>query len=656
MAPKRTHARPGFTVGDDDQQQGSPGSGSEDRPPRRDPAPRLPKFTAIPNREDGQDSDDDDETWHPSSGPQTPNISESAQNLRRSLSVHGLHELANMPSSELRKSVGKKIWRPQDEEVRVPSDWERLAVHVTRGGIRGFNLAFMLRGSVMILFALIRAFRTKKLQGKTFLIALFGADNIRFSLMFAAWTTLYKAAHNSFRLLTPLPPSKSRPTRSRSDPTASKGDSQNTSGYASAEDTLESGAASGTATPRSGWEELEGKEGEERADVKASQKKRAFMRDPRSRVWHAYVAGAISGLAIMVEKKDSRISLAQQLLVRGLEGTYNSAHSKGLINIPNGAVISFGLACGQIMYAWLNCPQTLPRSYTSWITTASHISPLSLDAHRDIMATGHSQGSRFLRLFPDCKIPEPLITTDGSIRYANVPPNKFNRRGIAGKNVRGLVDWMKRTDEGAQLHHIPCESTHPWETSHLWSPVDRFVEVTRWILPVYMTLHFVPAVFLRMKAFRKDPIRVFLRSLFGSLRSSTFLGVFVIIFQTLFCTFHQIHDYILANPTLAARLPSWFRKYLVSTVAHWTAGFLTCLSLFIEHKRRRTELAMYVLPKGMESAWSVARQRAWVPFVPGGDLLLTSAGMSLIMGSYAQNPTHLSGLVRRIVYQFVGRN
>lgn len=180
MAPPRRKNKTGFTIGDDDQQTNTnsnaassssipnttsastatvvnPSEETNRPPPRRDPPPRLPKFTTIPDS--AADSEEDD--WHPNSGPQTPNIIESAQQLRRSLSVHGLHELANMPPNELRKSVGKKIWRPQDEEVRMPTDWERLAVHVVRGGIRGFNLAFMLRGSVMIVFALIKAIRTK---------------------------------------------------------------------------------------------------------------------------------------------------------------------------------------------------------------------------------------------------------------------------------------------------------------------------------------------------------------------------------------------------------------------------------------------------------------------------------------------------------------
>jgi hypothetical protein len=36
-------------------------------------------------------------------------------------------------------------------------------------------------------------------------------------------------------------------------------------------------------------------------------------------------------------------------------------------------------------------------------------------------------------------------------------------------------------------------------------------------------------------------------------------------------------------------------------------GLATGLSLFVEEKRRRAELAMYVLPKGLESLWIMLR-------------------------------------------------
>ncbi|SNX82414.1 uncharacterized protein MEPE_01120 [Melanopsichium pennsylvanicum] len=617
---------------------------------RNAPGLRLPQMTKV--NHDGGDSDEDsaDEfaRWQAASGPTTPNISETAAQLRRSLSVTGLQDLAHMPRSQIRKSVGNKVWRPQDEEARIPSDWERLAVHVARGGLRAGNLAFALRATLMLVLELIKSLRTKKFNSNAFGIALFGPKNFRFAALFGIWASLYKAVHNALRLMT-APPTKK--PRSRAASSASNG-------MFSIEKQADGGSpdepGSGTATPRSGRQALEGKSPEEKAKEKAKQKRRAFMPDPRSKTWHAYVAGAISALAVLVETHDNRVTLAQQLFVRGLEGSYSVAHERGLINVPYGAVITFGLACGQIMWAWLEAPESLPRGYKNWITSASHVSPRVPEIYRSIKFEGKADADFALKWFPGGKVPEPISLSP--LRYPDVAPNALNRRGIKGKNVRKIVEWMDRARKGDPGSVVDCALVHPWEASHWRSPFHRFFEVTRWILPVYLTLHFVPAIFLRPGKFLKDPLSATLRSLRGSVRSSSFLGVFVIIFQTLFCAQHSLYQYIQSSEKLRRNIPTWFSRMLISSWLKWVTGFMTCLSLFVDDSRRRAELAAYVLPKGMESAWSVLRKKSYVPFVPGGDLLLTSAGMSLVMGTYAQNPEHLSGLVRRIVYQFVGRN
>lgn len=129
--------------------------------------------------------------------------------------------------------------------------------------------------------------------------------------MFAIWAALYKAVHNSLRLITPLPPGAShRVRRSRSAPNVMHIDSSapgtvsgTSSGYVS-EEGNGSGPGRGALTPGT------------IATEKAQKKKRAFMHDPRSKVWHAYLAGAISALGVLVERKENRISLAQQLFVR----------------------------------------------------------------------------------------------------------------------------------------------------------------------------------------------------------------------------------------------------------------------------------------------------------------------------------------------------
>lgn len=608
------------------------------------PGLRLPQMTKM-DGESGSDADSDEEysRWAAASGPPTPNISETAAQLRRSLSVTALQDLAHMPPSQIRKSVGKRVWRPQDEEARMPTDWERLVVHVARGGIRAGNLAFALRATLMLVLEIIKSLRTKRFSRNAYGIALLGPKNFRFAGMFSLWAILYKATHNSLRLLTPPPPRRSR---SRSQTL----DGSNEKGIASGAQTPEEGGhESGTATPRSGRSALEGKNPEDKAHEKSMQKRKAFMKDPRSKVWHAYVAGAVSALAVMVEDRGNRISLAQQLFVRGLEGTYNVAHSRGLVNIPYGAVITFGLACGQIMWAWLEAPDSLPSGYRSWITRASQVTPSVPNIYRQIKFERSADAEFALQWFPEGVIPNPISTSP--LRYADVAPNTMNRRGVKGKNVRKIVEWMDQTRKGNPGDVVDCALIHPWETSHLRSPFDRFLEVTRWIMPVYLTLYFIPAVFLRPGSFFKNPLKASSRSLLGAVRSSSFLGVFVIIFQTLFCAEHSLHHFIATRPNLRARVPDWFLRMLLSSWVKWLTGFSTCLSLFVENSRRRAELAAYVLPKGLESAWSVLRKKSYVPFVPGGDLLLTSIGMSLVMGTYAQNPEHLSGLVRRVVYQ-----
>ena len=44
----------------------------------------------------------------------------------------------------------------------------------------------------------------------------------------------------------------------------------------------------------------------------------------------------------------------------------------------------------------------------------------------------------------------------------------------------------------------------------------------------------------------------------------------------------------------------WNSKYF-----YWWAGFITSLSIFIEDRRRRVDLALYVLPKAAESWYKI---------------------------------------------------
>ena len=108
-----------------------------------------------------------------------------------------------------------------------------------------------------------------------------------------------------------------------------------------------------------------------------------------------------------------------------------------------------------------------------------------------------------------------------------------------------------------------------------------------------------------------------------------------------FCSKHNLYEKLMSLRNsastsllayLAKRLPAGWIDIIISKQSFFLGGLLSGLSLFVEEKRRREELAMYVLPKGLESAWVTARGKGWIrPFGKLGEPLLTAIGMGMVM-------------------------
>lgn len=73
---------------------------------------------------------------------------------------------------------------------------------------------------------------------------------------------------------------------------------------------------------------------------------------------------------------------------RGLQGSYNALAAKYGFTIPYGAVWLFSIACSQIMYGFLLRPDTLPRTYISWIDQAGQIPVKGVAMNRDLVREG----------------------------------------------------------------------------------------------------------------------------------------------------------------------------------------------------------------------------------------------------------------------------
>ncbi|PCH40706.1 hypothetical protein WOLCODRAFT_24216 [Wolfiporia cocos MD-104 SS10] len=552
---------------------------------------------------------------------------------RAMASFENLVALANY--EERLREARRIVWRDRGEKPAEVRDlWECMG-HGGRGGARAGGLAFAIRSGVNLILLMTRLKKIPR-QYRFALIrhAAFGLDSFRFAAMLGSFVAIYKFLLNYLPLVLPQPTSPSHKRASSRVRPYSLADSPFSDDVDDEEDVDIERA-------------VRTRRGSRHARLSMSAQAHQVWVRKRTRRWYSVLAGAIAGgAAIMFEKRDRRVGIAQQLFVRGLQGSVNAFTSKRGIEIPHGAVLVFSLCCAQIMYAWFLRPETLPRSYDTWIATASKCHRETVRIQRDM-----------------CQ--------KGTFRIADMQ-SLANKKDTTPANKADMLARIARAslplpDQAFGPPFVPCSALHPWLDSCTLTQLDRFVAVVRWMLPIYGALHLIPMLLFRRDRVLREPARMLLRAALGTARSSTFLGVFVFIYQSAFCLKHNLFNDLTALRSLppsssllamlAQLVPQPAVDALASRKSYYVLGLLSGLSLLVEDKRRREELAMYVLPRGLESTWLTARGRGWVGRTgQWGEVLLSAAGMGMVMSIYQNEPQHLSGLVRRILYQFIGPN
>ncbi|KAI7852821.1 hypothetical protein BDC45DRAFT_179185 [Circinella umbellata] len=323
------------------------------------------------------------------------------------------------------------------------------------------------------------------------------------------------------------------------------------------------------------------------------------------------VAGAVAGLAILCEKQEKRVDIAQQLFVRALQGAYNAGKARDIIYFKNGDALLFGLACMEILYAYTMQPSTLaPGYYDFMIKTA--------------------------------RVPHDLLRL-----------NEKNVRGnaLTVHETLNAIQKFRPTDKAIQVVQslpphptvVPCEAIHPWVDGCHATALERFIKVVQSMLPIYGTLHLVPMLIFRFSQFSKMPVSMLSKTALGTAKSCAFMGLFVTLYQYQFCTHRNLVKHNIIN---------FNSKYLYGLF-----GFVCSFSsIFLEEKKRRGELAMYCLPIALKSYYQILYQRKWIIHIKHFEVMMTSFAMAIIMSFYQEEPDVLSSFVRKIMLHLFGRN
>ncbi|KAF5385411.1 hypothetical protein D9757_005387 [Collybiopsis confluens] len=552
---------------------------------------------------------------------------------------------------ETLKEARKMVWRDKGEPVVELADVEECLRWALKGGFRAAGLALNIRAAFNIVLALIKLPSVPKKHWVNLIQrAIFGLDTFRFAAMLGSFVSIYKFLLNALPFLIP----SVRVTK-RDFPPAFDDDEEVDEDKSSLPTTVFDVSIPPTPSNDAQGPLFHHRQRTERLSL-STQAQRILTRKKTKR-WHAALAGAVAGglgvghvssnpalfngmspildpLGDQRETRDDCSATICQARRSGLQGSYNLFSDRYNFHIPHGDVLVFSLVCGQILYAFLLRPDSLPRSYTNWVATAAKVPHACLRMNYD-MVRNHSVD------FHD---------VDSIIARAEITPSN-KALLLSLKDTFSKIQTLSPGEPSPYFpHYSTCAAIHPAQTS-CWSvPTIRFFEVAKWMLPIYGALHFVPAVLFKRSTFMKNPLKVLMKAAIGTGRSSSFLGLFVIIYQGINCFKNQSHEYLSTLSSnsplypLVQKIPKSVIDSLISKYSFFVPGLFSGLALFIEEKRRRPELAMYVLPKGLESLWIVAMGKVGLKKWKNSETVLMAIGMAMVMSTYQNDPQHLSDL------------
>ena len=339
----------------------------------------------------------------------------------------------------------------------------------------------------------------------------------------------------------------------------------------------------------------------------------------RDDAWTVAGAGFVAGLSIKFHPADSHRTLALYILARVFQCWYNKQKAEGKWHLwgsdwKHGDSLLFSICSAQVMYAYAMRPDTLPAAYFKFIVDTGPIPLKVLDAvkanNRGLPVDLPSLEAVCSKLAPAGSKPATQILAElaakayGPGAPANMPPI------------------------------IPCSLLHPHNPlcSHQW--LETFVNTAKRTLPLYLTLTFVPMFVLRFWAVVRHPVDSLLRGCWSVTKSTSFLSSFVSLYMFLIC--------------MQRRAVTQDHRAI-----YWIAGFISSWTILLEQKSRRSELALYVLPRTLDSLIMTMQHRKLLSTTPHAEKLLFCLGMSSMMYYREFHSDTMSPLLKRVLNFFV---
>ncbi|KAF9095878.1 hypothetical protein BGX23_012424 [Mortierella sp. AD031] len=379
---------------------------------------------------------------------------------------------------------------------------------------------------------------------------------------------------------------------------------------------------------------------------------------------NAFVAGSIAGLTLTLDKNKSRrtaltlylftrsiqfassyamkrwaehrqakMALSRQSLRDGDDNHGGKTNDKQALVTTNrwddilarimtssAATVVMSLTAAVNIYSCVIEPDAMPRSYYNFIMQHSGLP------------------QKFGPMFP------PLVETfQSQFTLLKEGPGGFDNIGIPegvsshdfiAKNISPNIATLFP----AGMHHDYqcCALLHPLYGCKRHA-VDTFTGEFGRALKMYGTLNAVVMMVFQHKRIVSNPTESLKRYIKSTIRSCFFLAFYV-----LACFY----------------IPCLSRRILgrESNINYILNGLVAGVAVLIEAPGRQMELALYCLPRALETAWKLLLKRGLVRNIKNGDIALFSASMGVLMTLYQNEPSVINKHYLTVLTRIFGRN
>ncbi|KAF9208510.1 hypothetical protein BGZ49_008594 [Haplosporangium sp. Z 27] len=272
------------------------------------------------------------------------------------------------------------------------------------------------------------------------------------------------------------------------------------------------------------------------------------------------------------------------------------------------------------LYACIIEPDAMPRSYYNFIMQHSGLP------------------QKFGPMFPP--LVETFLTQFNTLK--NGPPG-FENIGIpAGVSSHDFIaehiSPNIATIVPKDIHHDYqcCAMLHPLYGCNRHA-VDTFTGEFGRAIKMYGTLNLIITLVFQNKKLVKKPLPTTKHFIKSTLRSCMFLTLYVL---------------------AAFYVPCISRRILgrESNLNYIFNGIIAGFAVLIEAPGRQMELALYCLPRALETTWKLMQKRGLVKNVPFGDIALFSASMGVVMTLYQNEPNMINKHYLSVLTRVFGRN